>query len=108
MAARFPRPSGVGVVEISGVIGMGLRVPTYTRILDGIRTDRRFKAVVVEIDSPGGTASGSEALYNGLVRGSPGEAGGGLYKGYGCLRRLLHKALPPTRSWPCRRRWWAL
>ncbi len=68
MAARFPRPSGVGVVEISGVIGMGLRVPTYTRILDGIRTDRRFKAVVVEIDSPGGTASGSEALYNGLVR----------------------------------------
>lgn len=60
--------SGVGVVEISGIIGGGGRVPVYSRILEGLRREKRFKAVVVEIDSPGGTASGSEVLYHGLAR----------------------------------------
>ena len=68
MAAAFLRRSGVGVIEISGVIGGGLRVPVYSRMLESLRGDRRFKAVVVEIDSPGGTASGSEVLYHGLRR----------------------------------------
>ena len=68
MAVPFIARSGVGVVEIRGIIGGGLRVPVYSRILDGLRRDRRFKAVVVEIDSPGGTASGSELLYRSLCR----------------------------------------
>ena len=68
MEVPFLRRGGVGVVEISGIIGGGLRVPVYSRILEGLRTDRRFKAVVVEIDSPGGTASGSEVLYHGLLK----------------------------------------
>ena len=68
MAVPFMGRSGVGVVEISGVIGGGVRVPMYSRLLDGIRTDKRFKAVIVEIDSPGGTASGSELLYHSLGR----------------------------------------
>ena len=68
MAAAFLRRSGVGVIEMSGLIGGGLSVPVYSRILETLRSDRRFKAVVVEIDSPGGTASGSEVLYHGLRR----------------------------------------
>ena len=68
MVVSLPRRSGVGVVEISGVIGGGVRVPVYSRLLDGLRTDRRLKAVVVEIDSPGGTATGSELLYHSLDR----------------------------------------
>ena len=68
MALPFLSRSGVGVVEISGVIGGTARVPVYSHILDGIRKDRRFKAVIVEIDSPGGTASGSELLYLSLAR----------------------------------------
>ena len=68
MAIPFLGRSGVAVVEISGTIGGGLRVPEHSRILDGLRRDRRFKAVIVEIDSPGGTASGSELLYHSLAR----------------------------------------
>ena len=68
MALLSLKRSGVGVVEISGVIGVGVRIPIYSRLFEGLRTDRRFKAVIVEIDSPGGTASGSELLYHGLLR----------------------------------------
>ena len=68
MATAFPRRSGVGVVEISGIIGGGLKVPVYSRILDSLRTNRRLKAVIVDIDSPGGTAVGSELLYRSLAR----------------------------------------
>ena len=68
MVPAFPRRSGVGVVEISGIIGGGLKVPVYARILDGLRTNRRLKAVIVDIDSPGGTAVGSELLYHALAR----------------------------------------
>ena len=68
MPMLFRRRSGVGVVEIFGPIGGGARVQEQSRILDSLRKDKRFKAVIVEIDSPGGTASGSELLYNGLMR----------------------------------------
>ena len=71
MAVPFLGRSGVGVVELSGIIGGGVRVPVYSRILDRLRGDKRFKAVIVEIDSPGGTASGSELLYYSLVREKP-------------------------------------
>ena len=62
------RRTGVGVVEMTGIIGGSLRVPVYTRLLEGVRRDRRLKAVVIEIDSPGGTAAGSEVLYHSLLR----------------------------------------
>ena len=68
MPMLFRRRSGVGVVEIFGTIGGGARVQEQSRILDSLRKDKRFKAVIVEIDSPGGTASGSELLYNSLMR----------------------------------------
>ena len=68
MPMLFRRRSGVGVVEIFGVIGGGARVHEQSRILDSLRRDKRFKAVIVEIDSPGGTAAGSELLYNSLLR----------------------------------------
>lgn len=68
MSVPFMGRSGVGIMEITGLIGGGTRVPTYSRILEGLRRDRRFRAVLVEIDSPGGTAAGSEVLYHGLAR----------------------------------------
>ena len=75
MAVRFLRRSGIGVVEISGMIGGALRVPVYSRILDAVRSDRRFRSVIVEIDSPGGTASGSELLYRSLASLGKARAG---------------------------------
>ena len=68
MAARLLGRSGVGVIELFGVIGASLKVPVYSHILDDVRRNRRFRALIVEIDSPGGTASGSELLYNSLLR----------------------------------------
>ena len=68
MAVPFLGRSGVGVVELSGVIGGGERVREYSSIFDGFRRDKRFKAVIVEVDSPGGTASASELLYHSLAR----------------------------------------
>ena len=68
MAARLLGRSSVGVIELFGVIGASLKVPVYSQILDDVRRNRRFRALIVEIDSPGGTASGSELLYNSLLR----------------------------------------
>ena len=66
MALRFLRRRGVGVVEIFGVIGGAVRVPVYNRLIDALVRDRRLRAVVVDIDSPGGSAAGSEVLYASL------------------------------------------
>ena len=68
MAVPLLRRSGVGVVEVFGLISGGSRVQGYTRLLDDIRRDGRLKAVVLDIDSPGGTASASELLYHSLLR----------------------------------------
>ena len=106
MPVPFLRRSSVGVVEMFGVIGGGLRVPVYSRILDGLRTDKRFKAVIVEIDSPGGTASGSELLYNSLVRVAREKPVVAYIRGTGVLEPTTSHA-PPARSWPCPQLWWA-
>ena len=68
MAVPFMGRSGVGVVEFFGLISGGSKVQGYTRLLDDIRRDRRLKAVLLDVDSPGGTASASELLYHSLLR----------------------------------------
>jgi protease-4 len=68
MALPFIARAGVGVVELFGVVGSSIRVPVYARIFEHLRRDRRFRAVVVDIDSPGGTAAGSDYLYHSLAR----------------------------------------
>ena len=65
----FPRRrAGVAVVEIYGVIGGQVRVPVYARLFDTIAKSRRFRALVLDIDSPGGSASGSELLFHSLMK----------------------------------------
>ena len=66
MALGFRKRSGVAVVEIFGVIGARVRVAEYARLLDSVALNQRYRALVVDIDSPGGTASGSELLYHSL------------------------------------------
>ena len=62
------RSHGVAVVELSGAIGGAVRVPVYSRMFDAVRQSRRFRALLVDVDSPGGSAAGSEALYYHLKR----------------------------------------
>ncbi|PKB64006.1 MAG: hypothetical protein BZY80_04440 [SAR202 cluster bacterium Io17-Chloro-G2] len=63
MPFGLSRRGGVAVVELHGVIGTRIRTNTYSRLFDSIAKSKRFRAVLLDIDSPGGSASGSEVLY---------------------------------------------
>jgi protease-4 len=56
------------VLEVHGVIGNHIKIPEYSRLLHSIATDRRLKALLLDIDSPGGSATGSEVLYREIQR----------------------------------------
>ncbi|PKB78322.1 MAG: hypothetical protein BZY88_18980 [SAR202 cluster bacterium Io17-Chloro-G9] len=60
--------SGVAVVEIHGVIGTRVGIATYSRLFDSVAQNKRYRALVLDIDSPGGSASGSEVLYHDIRR----------------------------------------
>jgi protease-4 len=53
----------IAVLTIKGVIGGAVRAPDVTHQLDKLRESRTTKAVMLDIDSPGGSATESEALY---------------------------------------------
>ena len=64
----LPKREKVAVVELFGTIGGGVRSPTYERILSSVRNDRRVRALVLDIDSPGGSVPASEYLYHAVAR----------------------------------------
>ena len=68
MPLGFGRRSGVAVVEIHGVIGNHVRVPAYSRIFESVAKNKKLRAILLDIDSPGGSATGSEVLYRGIQR----------------------------------------
>jgi len=53
----------VAVVELHGTIGAGIRSQTYVPMLKRLREDGRTRAIVLDIDSPGGSATVSDYLY---------------------------------------------
>ena len=66
---RFiPRRQRIAVVELFGTIGGAVRSPVYERIFSAVRTDRRVKALVLDIDSPGGGVPASDYLYRSVAR----------------------------------------
>jgi protease-4 len=68
MAFPFRRRGQLVVVELFGIVGGVIRSAVYGRIFDDIRRNRSIKAVVVDIDSPGGSAIASEYLYYSLAK----------------------------------------
>ncbi|HUF52177.1 MAG TPA: signal peptide peptidase SppA [Dehalococcoidia bacterium] len=66
---RFPwsRPR-VAVLEISGAIGAQVRGLQMSRTIRALEKDPRVKAVVLEIDSPGGSASASDMIFKQLQK----------------------------------------
>ncbi|MDP7104496.1 MAG: signal peptide peptidase SppA [SAR202 cluster bacterium] len=58
----------IGVVEVFGSIGGAVRSPLMDRLLGKIREDSRIKAMVLDIDSPGGSATASEYIYRSVLR----------------------------------------
>jgi protease IV len=53
----------IAIIPLRGVIGGTLRAHEVERLLTRARDSVRIRAVVLDIDSPGGSASASEGLY---------------------------------------------
>lgn len=100
---RFPwtRPR-VAVIEISGAIGAQVKGQQMARMIKGLEKDPRVKAVVVEIDSPGGSASASDVIFKQLQKLSKKKptvafiAGSGLSGGYLIACGARHIISMPT------------
>ena len=59
----FKRKPGIAVIEMHGVIGTAIREPEYSRLLERVGNSRKIGALVLDIDSPGGSATASDLLY---------------------------------------------
>ena len=66
MALRLRRQK-IAVVELFGTIGGSIRSPVFGRILADVRRDRRIRALVLDIDSPGGSVPASDYLYRSVA-----------------------------------------
>ena len=60
----FRRKKKVGILELSGVIGNPTKLTPYLELLNNINNDKSIGSVLINIDSPGGTVSGSDIIYN--------------------------------------------
>jgi protease-4 len=69
MEIRLPwqRPR-VAVLEIGGAIGAQVRGLQMSRTIRALERDPRVKAVVIEVDSPGGSASASDMIFKQLQK----------------------------------------
>jgi protease-4 len=62
------RPRRVAVVRLEGVIGGSVRTADFVPLFEQLRGRRRIKAVVLEIDSRGGSAAASDYIYDAVAR----------------------------------------
>jgi protease-4 len=68
MLSRWLNPERIAVVEITGAIGSAVRTAEYVRIFRSLEENPRVRAVVIDIDSPGGSAPASDYLHRALAR----------------------------------------
>ena len=64
----FKRTPGIAVIELHGVIGTAIREPEFSRLLERVGNNRKVGALVLDIDSPGGSATASDLLYENVRR----------------------------------------
>ena len=68
MPIRMAQRSRIAVVEIHGVIGNQVKISEFAHMIDSLSNNRRIRALLLDIDSPGGSATGSEVLYRSIQR----------------------------------------
>ena len=68
MVSRWLNPERIAVVEVFGALGSAVRTAEFVRIFRSLEENARVRAVVVDIDSPGGSASASDYLHRALAR----------------------------------------
>ena len=90
-----PRDSKIAVINVSGMIDGG-QAEDVSRQLETARQDRTVKGIIVRVDSPGGTISASDRIYQEIrsyrkARGLPAvafmqgvAASGGYYASVAC------------------------
>ncbi len=61
-------PDRIAVAELFGAIGSPARTSEYVRMLRAIEENKRIRALVIDIDSPGGGAGASEYIYRSIGR----------------------------------------
>jgi len=61
-------PERIAVTELFGAIGAPARTTEYIRMLRGIEENKRIRAMVIDIDSPGGAAGPSEYIHRAVAR----------------------------------------
>ena len=66
MRTRWSRP--VALVALRGTIGVAIRAEQWVPLLDALRRRKAVRAVVVEVDSPGGTVAASDYIHGALAR----------------------------------------
>ena len=67
MGRLFP-PGRVAIVRVYGPIGGGARTADFVELVRRLRESKRIPAVVLDIDSPGGSATGSDGMFLALER----------------------------------------
>ena len=68
IAVRGGLPSGGSHVARLSVTGLITEDRKLTEAIDKLANDSSVKALIVDIDSPGGTVSGGESLHNAIAR----------------------------------------
>jgi protease-4 len=58
----------IALVALRGTIGVGIRAEQWVPLIDHLRKRKSVRAVVVEVDSPGGTVAASDYIYGALAR----------------------------------------
>ena len=64
----LPTRQRIAVVPLYGTIGGAIKTPAYDRIFSNVLTNRRYRALVLDIDSPGGAVPASDHLYRTVAR----------------------------------------
>ena len=98
------RSKGVGIVEIYGTIGSGSQITEQMKLLSDANFNKRVQAVLLDIDSPGGTVGGSEALYYMLLRVAKKKPVVAYIRGMGASGAYL-LCCTASKIISCRRRW---
>jgi protease-4 len=66
IAGLKAKTQSVAVIEMEGPIGPRLKAAEYVKLLRSLEENDHVRAVVLDIDSPGGSATGSNYLYLGV------------------------------------------
>ena len=91
--------SKIAVVEIHGGIGGKIKSTDMEKLVNRILEDKRMRAVVLDIDSPGGDAAASDYIYRALKRIARRRPLVANIRGIGASGGYMIACARHTRSW---------